>query len=81
MKFFKIEFGDKGCLGNAGSGLASNRLFGAATSALISSKLLNLTLEQSLNAVGIAASMGAGLSQNIGNMTMSLHAGNASRMV
>ncbi|MBU4143226.1 MmgE/PrpD family protein [Patescibacteria group bacterium] len=53
--------------------------FGAVTSALISSKLLNLTLEQSLNAVGIAASMGAGLSQNIGNMTMSLHAGNASR--
>ncbi len=53
--------------------------FGAVTSALISSKLLGLTLEQSLNAVGIAASMGAGLSQNIGNMTMSLHAGNASR--
>jgi len=53
--------------------------FGAVTSSLIAAKLLNLTLEQSLNAVGIAASMGGGLSQNIGNMTMSLHAGNASR--
>ena len=53
--------------------------FGAVTSSLIAAKLLNLTLEQSLNALGIAASMGAGLSRNIGNMTMSLHAGNASR--
>jgi 2-methylcitrate dehydratase PrpD len=53
--------------------------FGAVTSALISAKLLKLTLEQSLNAVGIAASMGAGLTQNIGNMTMAMHAGNASR--
>ena len=53
--------------------------FGAVTSALISAKLLKLTLEQSLNAVGIAASMGGGLSQNIGNMTMAMHAGNASR--
>ena len=53
--------------------------FGAVTSSLITAKLLGLNLDKTLNAVGIAASMGAGLSQNIGNMTMSLHAGNASR--
>jgi 2-methylcitrate dehydratase PrpD len=53
--------------------------FGAVTSALISAKLIHLTLEESLYAAGMAASMGAGLSQNIGNMTMALHAGNAAR--
>ena len=53
--------------------------FGAVASCLLSAKLLNLTLEQTLRAVGIAASMGAGLSRNIGNMSMALHAGNASR--
>jgi 2-methylcitrate dehydratase PrpD len=53
--------------------------FGAVTSALISAKLIHLTLEESLYAAGIAASMGAGLSQNIGNMSMALHAGNAAR--
>ena len=53
--------------------------FGAVTSSLIAAKLMGLNLDQALNAMGIAASMGGGLSQNIGNMTMSLHAGNASR--
>jgi 2-methylcitrate dehydratase PrpD len=53
--------------------------FGAVASSLLSAKLLGLTLEQTLRAVGIAASLGAGLSCNIGNMSMALHAGNASR--
>ena len=61
------------------SGWHPTGFFGAVTSCLISGKLLGLSLDQSLNAIGIAASMGAGLSQNIGNMTMSLHAGNAAR--
>lgn len=53
--------------------------FGAVTGAAQASKLLGLTLEQAERAVGIAASLGSGLSQNIGNMGMGLHAGNASR--
>ncbi len=61
------------------SGWHPTGFFGAVTSCLISGRLLGLSLDQSLNAIGIAASMGAGLSQNIGNMTMSLHAGNAAR--
>lgn len=53
--------------------------FGAVTGAVQASKLLGLDLETAGRAAGIAASMGAGLSQNIGNMSMGLHAGNASR--
>jgi len=53
--------------------------FGAVACALLSAKLLHLTLDQTLRAVGIAASLGGGLSCNIGNMSMALHAGNASR--
>lgn len=53
--------------------------FGAVTSAILSSRLMKLDLKQSVHAAGIAATMGAGLSQNIGNMCMGLHAGNASR--
>ncbi len=53
--------------------------FGAVTSAILSAKLMRLSLTQSVHAAAIAATMGAGLSQNIGNMGMPLHAGNASR--
>lgn len=53
--------------------------FGAVTSAAITSKILKLDLETSLNALGTAATMGGGLSQNIGSMGMGMHAGNASR--
>ncbi|WP_116132752.1 MmgE/PrpD family protein [Tropicimonas sp. IMCC34043] len=53
--------------------------FGAVTSAVLSAKLMGLTLDESVNAVAIAATMGGGLSQNIGSMGMGLHAGNASR--
>ncbi|MGH1467237.1 MAG: MmgE/PrpD family protein [Cognatishimia sp.] len=52
---------------------------GALTSAAIASRLLKLTHDQTIQAFGIVASMGAGLSCNIGTMTMALHAGNASR--
>ena len=53
--------------------------FGAVAGAAQTSKLLGLTRETTQRALGIAATMGAGLSQNIGNMGMGLHAGNASR--
>ncbi|MEN6414192.1 MAG: MmgE/PrpD family protein [Veillonellales bacterium] len=53
--------------------------FGAVTSAILSAKLMRLTVTQSVQAASIAATMGGGLSQNIGNMGMPLHAGNASR--
>ncbi len=53
--------------------------FGTVTGAAQASKLMGLTLEQAVNAVGIAATTGGGLSQNIGSMGMGLHAGNASR--
>lgn len=53
--------------------------FGAVTSAILSAKLMKLSLDDSVNAIAIAATMGGGLSQNIGSMGMGLHAGNASR--
>lgn len=53
--------------------------FGAVAGAAQSAKLLGLNLEASQRALGIAATLGGGLSQNIGNMGMGLHAGNASR--
>lgn len=53
--------------------------FGAVTSAILSAKLMKLTVDESVNAIAIAATMGGGLSQNIGSMGMGLHAGNASR--
>lgn len=53
--------------------------FGAVTGAAQASRLLGLELPAAERALGIAASLGSGLSQNIGNMSMGLHAGNASR--
>ena len=53
--------------------------FGAVAGAAQSAKLLGLDLETAQRALGIAATLGGGLSQNIGNMGMGLHAGNASR--
>lgn len=53
--------------------------FGSVTGAAQAAKLLDLDLHTSQTALGIAASLGGGLSQNIGNMGMGLHAGNASR--
>lgn len=53
--------------------------FGAVTGAAQTARLLDLDLPVALRALGIAASLGSGISQNIGNMGMGLHAGNASR--
>ena len=53
--------------------------FGSVAAAAESCKLLELDLETSRRGLGIAASLGSGLSQNIGTMGMGLHAGNASR--
>ena len=53
--------------------------FGSISSAIESSKLLGLDTETTQRALGIASSLSGGLSQNIGNMSMGLHAGNASR--
>lgn len=53
--------------------------FGAVVGAAQTSRLLKMDLQTAQRAVGIAASLGSGLSQNIGNMSMGLHAGNASR--
>lgn len=53
--------------------------FGAVAGAAQASKLLGLEVEAAQRALGIAATLGGGLSQNIGNMGMGLHAGNASR--
>lgn len=53
--------------------------FGAVTGAAQAARLMGLSLEEAGRAVGIAASLGSGISQNIGNMGMGLHAGNAGR--
>lgn len=53
--------------------------FGAVTGAAQTARLMGLDLNTALRATGIAASLGSGLSQNIGNMGMGLHAGNACR--
>ena len=53
--------------------------FGAVAGAAQASKLLGSDVETAQRALGIAATLGGGLSQNIGNMGMGLHAGNASR--
>src|ERR1700716_3527414 len=49
-------------------------VFGSATAA---SKLVGLNLDQTLRALGIAASEGAGLRENFGTMTKPFHAGRA----
>lgn len=52
---------------------------GAIGAAAAAAKLLNLDVEQTKTALGIAASLANGLKQNIGTMTKPLHAGNAAR--
>ncbi|MEA4933121.1 MAG: MmgE/PrpD family protein [Lawsonibacter sp.] len=53
--------------------------FGSVSGAAQSARMMGLDLETAQRALGIAATLGGGLSQNIGNMGMGLHAGNASR--
>jgi len=52
---------------------------GAIGAAAAAAKLLNLDVEHTRTALGIAASLANGLKQNIGTMTKPLHAGNAAR--
>jgi len=53
--------------------------FGTVAAAAVTAKLLKLDLSKTRIAFGIAASVSGGLSQNIGTMTMPLHAGNSAR--
>lgn len=52
---------------------------GTIGAAAAAAKLLGLGVEETEIALGIAASLAAGLKQNIGTMTKPLHAGNAAR--
>jgi len=61
------------------SGWHPTGFFGTVAAAAITAKLLKLDLAQTRKAFGIAASVSGGLSQNIGTMTMPLHAGNSAR--
>ena len=51
--------------------------FGVFAAALAACKLLDLSEEQMVNAIGIAASESSGLKGNFGTMTKPLHAGRA----
>jgi 2-methylcitrate dehydratase PrpD len=53
--------------------------FGALASVAASAKVLKLNIHQTRMAMGMAASMAAGIRQNVGTMTKPLHAGNAAR--
>jgi len=61
------------------SGWHPTGFFGTVAAAAVTAKLLKLDLGQTRMAFGIAASVSGGLSQNIGTMTMPLHAGNSAR--
>ena len=53
--------------------------FGTVAASAMTAKLLKLDLGKTRIAFGIAGSLSAGLSRNIGTMTMPLHAGNSAR--
>jgi 2-methylcitrate dehydratase PrpD len=52
---------------------------GTLGAAVAASYLLDLSVEQTVNALGMAASMASGLSSNHGSMTKPFHPGNAAR--
>ena len=54
-------------------------IFGAIGACASASYLLRLSYEQTLNAIGIAASEASGIKKNFGSMTKPLHAGSAAR--
>lgn len=54
-------------------------VFGTLGAGMAAAKLLKLDAERAANALGIAASMAAGLTRNFGTDTKSLHVGNAAR--
>ncbi len=53
--------------------------FGAIAATATAARLLKLTREQTINAMGIAASEACGIQKNFGTMTKPLHAGLAAR--
>ena len=59
------------------SGWHPTGVVGTVVSAAVAAKLLNLDLEQTTMALGIATSQAAGVGSNIGSMTKPFHAGNA----
>jgi 2-methylcitrate dehydratase PrpD len=54
-------------------------IFGVIGACASTSYLLKLSYDQTLNAIGIAASEASGIKKNFGSMTKSLHAGSAAR--
>ena len=54
-------------------------IFGVIGACASTSYLLGLNHDQTLNAIGIAASEASGIKKNFGSMTKSLHAGSAAR--
>lgn len=54
-------------------------IFGVVGACASTSYLLRLSYDQTLNAIGIAASEASGIKKNFGSMTKSLHAGSAAR--
>ncbi|GBD11749.1 hypothetical protein HRbin23_01426 [bacterium HR23] len=60
-------------------GFHSTAVFGGMAAAAAASKLLRLNPQQTMMALGIVASMGAGIVQNFGTMVKPLHAGLAAR--
>ena len=62
-----------------GRGWHNTSTLGTIASAAAAAKLLKLNLNKTKMAMGIAASMAAGLRENFGTMTKPFHAGNAAR--
>lgn len=60
-------------------GFHSTALFGTMASAAACSRLLGLDIEQTMSAIGIAASEASGVGRNNGTMVKSFHAGLAAR--
>ncbi len=60
-------------------GFHSTPVFGAIAAATGCSRLLGLSIEQTISALGIAASEASGIGRNNGTMTKPLHAGQAAR--
>ncbi|MBM2824786.1 MAG: hypothetical protein HW402_450 [Dehalococcoidales bacterium] len=61
-----------------GSGFHGTSTFGVMAATAACARLLKLSVEQTMMALGTAGSMGGGLSQNMGTYTKPLHAGMAS---
>jgi 2-methylcitrate dehydratase PrpD len=62
-----------------GKGWHPTAVFGTLGASMAAAKLLKLDVDRTAMALGIAASTAAGLTQNFGTDTKSMHAGNAAR--